>query len=192
LYFGLAGYSILLIYAFGILIDGGNRKLTSIFAFFLFFYIFYGLFNNWSEIETSFKEGQVRENILKTIKNSHPVLPKKVIIYSDSDSPLYGLADQYKILPFQSGFGQTVLVWYYNGDNINREFYKDRFLWNITSEGYKEISGQGFGYFRNFDTLKSVVKQYNIPLDSVIAYSWKKDTGEFKEESMLIRDKLKE
>jgi len=102
----------------------------------------------------------------------NPKLPKNAVFYTESDSVYYGLPDQEKILPFQSGFGQTLLVYYQQNEQYSYKFYKDFFLWEISEQGYRETDGRGFGYYHNFDLLKKDLKQYNIPTDSIIAYSW--------------------
>lgn len=118
------------------------------------------------------KAGVIRKAILNQITSRYPAIPQKVIFYTQSDSSYYGLPDGVHILPFQSGFGQTLLVWYYQKSPLPSGFFENRFLWDIESQGYKEIDGRGFGYFRNLDLLVATIKKYNLPMNVVIAFRW--------------------
>lgn len=115
---------------------------------------------------------QTRKNILNQIKRDYPILPSKVIFYAESDSSFYGLPDNEHIMPFQSGFGQTLLSWYEESQNFPVAFFKNNYLWDIKSQGYKEIGGYGFGYFRDFNLLKNAIIQNKFNVDNVIGYSY--------------------
>jgi hypothetical protein len=114
----------------------------------------------------------LRRNILNQIKMDYPKLPSKVIFYVESDSSFYGLPENVHIMPFQSGFGQTLLSWYEKDQNFPIDFFKNNYLWDIKSQEYKEINGIGFGYFRNFDQLLEVVSRVKFNVDNVIGYSY--------------------
>lgn len=126
-----------------------------------------------NDLWTQIASGNIRKAILSEIQNNYPTLPKKVIIYAQSDSFFYGLPIDEKILPFQSGFGQTLLVWYNNqGENFPACFFQSKYLYTITSEGYKECDGRGFGYFRKFESLKEAVHKFNIKAENIIAFKY--------------------
>lgn len=127
------------------------------------------------QIDSFVRVGQERKAILNTIKNEYQDLPDKVIFYTQSDKAYYGLSPEENIMPFQSGFGQTLLVWYYPGEQWSKEFLQNRFLWQITDQGYKETDGRGFGYFRDINLLKETIIKYNIPTDSIIAFQWQSE-----------------
>lgn len=118
------------------------------------------------------KNGTLRQGMLEQIQTDFPNLPDRVIFYTESDSSFYGIPAQQRILPFQSGFGQTLLVWYSQTRKFPKEFFQNRFLWNITDQGYKEINGQGFGYFRDFKRLADTIKEKDIPLSGVISFRY--------------------
>lgn len=82
--------------------------------------------------------GGERRAILEEMKKDFPTLPKRVVFYTESDSSYYGLPEGERILPFQSGVGEMLLVWYEKGENWPREFFQNEFLWGITDQGYKE------------------------------------------------------
>lgn len=115
----------------------------------------------------------IRKSILNTIFSRYPILPQKTIFYVASDTAYYGLPPEEKIVPFQSGFGQTLLVWYaYHKENYPACFFKGEYLYEIMSEGYKECEGRGFGYFRKMESLKKALKENNIPISNVISLQY--------------------
>jgi hypothetical protein len=102
----------------------------------------------------------------------------------------YGLPSEEKMLPFQSGLGQTLLVWYHDQENYPNEFYQNRFLWEITDQGYQEVGDRGFGYFRDKDLLRQAIAQYNLVPESLVAFSWNSQTEELKDVTVLVREEL--
>lgn len=136
------------------------------------------------------EEGSLRNRILREIKLDEPVLPRKVVFYTVSDKSYYGLPATEKIMPFQSGFGEMLLVWYQPSQNFPVEFYADNYLWDIKSQNYKEIDGVGFGYYRDFDLLKAALKKYNLPVESVVAFSYDSHTRNLKDITSEIRQEL--
>lgn len=128
----------------------------------------------WLETNINYyvSSSQVRKDILNQIKRDYPSLPPKVIFYVESDSSYYGLPEDVHILPFQSGFGQSLLAWYEDNQNFPTDFFKDNFLWDIKSQGYKEIDGRGFGYFRDFSTLTDFLSKNKVSIDNIIGYSY--------------------
>ena len=128
-------------------------------------------FLNQNLIEFTWR-GQTRKSILTNIQLKYPDLLERVVIYTQSDQSYYGLPPETKILPFQSGLGQTLLAWYYPTEKFSEEFFADRFLWDIEEQGYKEVGNRGFGYFRDQELLKDAISQYNLPGESIIAFSW--------------------
>ncbi|KKR11068.1 MAG: hypothetical protein A2694_01140 [Candidatus Blackburnbacteria bacterium RIFCSPHIGHO2_01_FULL_40_17] len=172
LYFGLAAISVWIGIIGGLIWCQKNKIFKIFYICAVVTMVFFGVYRNLEKSSQLYEVGQLREYILKDIKTNHSVLSDKVIFYTESDSTFYGLSESQRILPFQSGFGQTLLVWYYQTEKFPKEFYKDNFLWDITAQGYKESEGRGFGYFRDFDELAGVIMNYNIPITSVVAYSY--------------------
>lgn len=145
--------------------------------------------NIWRDLEALQERSQIRLGILKTISASYPVLPEKIVLYTQSDTAYYGLPDEEKILPFQSGFGRTLLVWYYgNGEKIPTCFLKNDWLYHQSQdEGYKECQNRGFGYFRKFESLKKSLEENNLSAENVVAFSWDSKKKEFKEITAIFR-----
>lgn len=164
-----------------------NRKAVLLFGVYFIFLIF-SLENNLSKVVT---DSRIRESILYQIKTEHPLLPNKTVFYTESDKSFYGLPASEKILPFQSGLGQTLMVWYQDSRNLPKDFFMNDFLWDIASQGYKEIDGIGFGYFRDYEKLKIVILQYKLPIDSVIGYRYDSKLNQLENITDKLRNKLK-
>lgn len=147
-----------------------KNKITSI--IFLTIILLPNLFYLNRNLSKLVMAGSVRKVILNHITKTVPKLPQKVVIFTQSNQSYYGLPEEKKIMPFQSGFGQTLLIWYYQKNEFPKDFFRDRFLWEIDSQGYKEIDEVGFGYFRDLDLLKETIKQYNLPKESVVGFYW--------------------
>ncbi len=156
----------------------------------LLFFIALNFFSLWKNLETFNIKGSERKQILLTIKQAYPDLPDKALFYFESDTAYYGLAEEIKIPPFQSGFGQTLLAYYWEQEQYPKEFYENRFLWDITSQGYKKAGERGFGYFRDFETLKNFVLENNIPFDSIFAFSWSDKDKKVLNISQEVRGRL--
>lgn len=135
--------------------------------------------------------GNIRQTILRTITDSYPKLPRKVLFYFESDKAYYGLPIEEKILPFQSGLGQTLLVWYNAVDeSFPPCFYKGEYLYDLLSEGYKECEGRGFGYFRKKESLEKAIKENYISLENVIGFSYTSSENSLKNITTQLRRDL--
>lgn len=136
-------------------------------------YFLYGIGYIRMTLTNQVTVAETRKGILNTITKKYPKLPKKAIIITESDKAYYGLPPGETVLPFQSGFGNTLLVWYdMNGDKFPACFFKQNFLYIITEQGYKECEGRGFGYFREMENLIKVQKEYQIPVDNIIRFKY--------------------
>lgn len=187
LYFSAVGMSIIVVLVVNLLALGNPKKLM-LFLLLVLLFNTYWLNNNLNKVVLP---GQIRKTILIQIGEQYPKFPEKVAFLVLSNTPYYGLSESEKIPPFQSGFGQTLLVWYYHRENFPDTFYKDRFLWELTSQGYKDDQGRGFGYFREYDQLKDAVKINKLKPESVIAFRWDSNTNSLTDITIEIRKKLK-
>ena len=186
LYFVSVGVAVLIVS----LTEFYSKKKMVTFCLILLFVVIFNIFwlnNNLSKFRDV---GRVRKEILTQVFKAYPIIPKKAVFYMASDSSYYGLSEQNKTLPFQSGLGQTLLIWYYPTEDFPKSFFENKFLWGITDEGYQEFDGRGFGYFRNYDLLKQKVKEYNLPVDSVISFNWNGKENKLLDMTKDIRDKL--
>jgi hypothetical protein len=190
------------------LVDGRHLYVTGIFSSILLAIIFYGFFqlvkkyrqvvlvggglliffislhalkiNHYLGFQV--KTARTRKSILRQLTYQYPELPAKTIFYIKSDKPYYGLPFSEKILPFQSGFGQTLLVWYYGqGEGLPACFYDKKYLYELMSEDYQECEGRGFGYFRKPESLREALGKGNFSLEEVIAFTYNSSTNSLVE-----------
>lgn len=121
------------------------------------------------------ERGRIRREILQEVKSMYPAVSDKVVFYTESDASFYGLPESELVLPFQSGFGQTLLSWYYVTQSFPKELLSDRFLWEIDSQGYRETKQIGFGYFRDFELLAKTLKENNLSSETVLSLRYSMD-----------------
>ena len=145
-----------------------------------------------TKINSLLQMGDQRKMIVYGIKSEYPKLSERIIFYTESDKSFYGLPESEKILPFQSGFGQTLLVLYYESQEYSERMFDNRFLWEITDQGYREVDGKGFGYFRDFEMLKKTLLENNLPVESVIAYKYTSMADRLINITAEVRNKLVE
>ncbi len=130
--------------------------------------------------------GVVRKSILDKVSTTYPLLSRQAVFYIESDTAYYGLSD--KILPFQTGLGQVLLVWYdFKGQRLPACMFQGQFLYQIVSEGYRECDGRGFGYFRNLSNLEKAVVEHNISSESIFAFRYNSATNELIDISDSVR-----
>jgi len=157
----------------------------------LFIFIAINLFWLNKELFVLAKEGSERREILEQIKGDYPILPQKVVFYTESDKSYYGMAEEEKILPFQVNFGYNLLVWYSPTEYFPVEFMqRGDFIVGLTGQGYKEVVGRGFGYFRDFESLRKAVKENNLSPEFVIAYRYDSSQKLLTDISREIRSEL--
>jgi len=118
------------------------------------------------DIDHQVKLGNERKAVLNGIKNLKPKLDDKTVFYVTSDKEYYGLVTN----PFQNGLGYVLEVWYYNGENIPKEFLSENFLWDLGSEGYRSSSDKGFGYFQDIDKMVAQMKKNKLKPDVIHAF----------------------
>lgn len=133
----------------------------------------------------------LRKSFLLKIKTAYSDLPEKVIFYTQSDKPYYGMPEEEKILPVQSGFGRMLMVWYQKNEQFPGCLYENQFLHDLRSQGYQECEGRGFGYFREYDKLVESVRDNQVPVENVITYSWDGEKEKFTDITQLVREQLK-
>ena len=121
---------------------------------------------------------RVRSSIISQIKKINPSLNDKTVVYLKcSDDCLcnnqFGMPADW-IVPFQNGFGWTLLVVYSENDpkKYAQFFSRDTFLWERYSTGYKEINGNGFGYFTNASELRDTMRKYHLNKSNLLALKY--------------------
>lgn len=154
--------------------------------------LFIHLTSTRTEIDKVVKMSTARKHILESMIRSYPKLPQKVLFYTQSDTAYYGMPQEEKALPVQINFGLMLLVSYEKDENFPAclfDFNPQAF--HMLAQRYIECDGRGFGYFRDYDKLILAIKENNIPLDNVIAYSWNGKTENLVNVTNQIRMKIK-
>jgi len=100
----------------------------------------------------------------KVINDLNAVVSNKEskVIYYISGDPL----------PFQSGIGQMLVVLSTQKNKNLNPFLENYYLWNMGSQGYKEIKSLGIGYFYDYTEMKKTYLKYNLKPQNVIALKW--------------------
>lgn len=145
------------------------------------------------DIEYQVAVAQLRQSILRTITEAYPVLPQETVFYIESDKAYYGLPPEETIVPFQSGFGQTLLVWYNgHGDKFPACFFERKFLYVLTSQDYKECEGRGFGFVRSLNKLREFVQTSRISPEFVMSFRFNSSTNVLTDITGDIQRQLKQ
>ncbi len=167
-YLTAVGFSILAGYFFSTNI----RKKAAVIA--LCFLVGANTFFIRQEIGAIRKISETRLSLLSGWFSLYPTIPEKTIFLSVGDT-----------LPFQSGFGQMLLVLYGVTPLLG-----DYFLFDISQEGYKEQSDRGFGYFTDIQMLKEAYCAHTLTPTNVFAFSWDGTADQLTDESSRYRTVL--
>lgn len=135
--------------------------------------------------------GSERKHILENISQSLPPESINTIFYVQSDTSFYGLPDNVKTLPFQVGPGKVLAAYLYEKIYIPFQVYDYFTFLEIGSEGYFSDESGGYGYFRNYDKLKFLVKTNKIQIDNIYSFKYIKSLGNVTDITEEIRDKLR-
>lgn len=137
-------------------------------------------------------EAKERVKILRTIHNFFPSLQPKPIFYVTGDSiGYYGVGEQK--VPFQQGFGYSLMVYYFKSKLIPNELLVDSFkLWDMRFQGYWEYGDKGFGYYWSIVDLQQLIDSNGlISPDQVNAVYWHSSEKRLEDITPRIRDQLK-
>jgi len=158
-------------------------------SFFLYIY------KNSIYIQRDVKElsiiSQERMFILHKIKEIIPVLPDKPIIFVTGNHYGYYSNPEVKI-PFQQGFGYTLMTWYSDTGAIPKEFLTEGFLWEIKEQGYKELSGKGFGYFFDKIFFQEYISKHAVRKEQIVAFFYDYEKKEIRDITEEIGVQYKE
>lgn len=116
----------------------------------------------------------LRKNLMAQLKILVPTPKAKRNVFYISNDQNYWV-DGNKI-PFQQGTGYTLMVLYNNSGEIPKELLREEFLFEIGSQGYKEVGELGFGYFWDKEELDKAVRLYNLPPKSIIGLKYDSQT----------------
>lgn len=119
-----------------------------------------------------------RRNILNKISETKSSLNGKSVFYIEGERQYYLSAGN--PIPFQQGFGYTILVWLDNDRNQFKDLLQGGILWDLGSQGYFENENGGFGYFTDKRLLSTLVKEKNIPIDDILAFYYDSKNKQLK------------
>lgn len=126
-----------------------------------------------------------RKVILSQLKEKQPrLVGNKNVFYITGSGSDY-LIEDLKV-PFQSGFGNVLMVWYYDEKHFPSEMVDQGYLYQLDDQGYKEIGSSGFGYYFKIEDMKKDLRQGKFSLDHLSAYSWddkKQQLGDITQET---------
>ena len=132
-------------------------------------------------IEEKIKVGDKQKAIISEIKKAYPKIGRKSIFYIE---PLMWPT-------FAAGFGHTLMVVYAQEGQMNPGFFKEDFLWGIREQGYREIEGNGFGYFRQCSKLVEAIKEFHLSPDNVYAFRYNTQTKKLNNITDEIKNRIK-
>ncbi|TSC88490.1 MAG: Uncharacterized protein G01um10145_893 [Microgenomates group bacterium Gr01-1014_5] len=116
------------------------------------------IFSNW------------RKNFILDLKTLAPSLScSKNVFYISGEKNYWSDGN---IVPFQQGTGYTLMVLYNDSGRIPKELLAESYLFEIGSQGYKEVGEKGFGFFTNKEELDKVVETHKLQQDCIIALSY--------------------
>ncbi|MBI4058796.1 hypothetical protein HY404_00995 [Candidatus Microgenomates bacterium] len=121
---------------------------------------------------------QERRSLLSQLSRLKPTFDNnKNIFYITGNHDFYLVGNH---VPFQQGMGYTLMIWYYQTGKIPSQLIKDKFLWNLNTEGYKEIASLGFGFFSDEHKLRQTIKDYHLTKNQVNALFYDFSSKELK------------
>lgn len=142
---------------------------------FYLFFIFIHVRTINSDIKQLVDESQNRIKIISQLKSFKPNLDSnKNIFYIYGDTDYYIIENK---IPFQSGMGYNLMSLYYSSGKVPNELLNQSFLFEIGSQGYKEVGGIGFGYFSNIKLMEEEAKKYNIPNKNIYKFYYNSKTA---------------
>lgn len=166
-----------------------NRPIMALLCMGIFLVGFYHIRIIRRDILNQVTVAKLRQSIVGSVLTYVPVLPRRAVFYVESDAAYYGVAEP--IVPFQSGFGQVLLVWYSaTGMDFPACLFESEYLYIQMEENFKECEGRGFGYFRKPVTFNEALAVYKFLPDELFAFRFTSATNTFEDTTADMRRKL--
>lgn len=119
-------------------------------------------------------ESQIRISILNQFSTLLPKLENnKNIFYITGDTDYYIIGNK---IPFQQGFGYTLLTYYFPKANYSPDFLNNTDLFEIGKQGYYEKDGYGFGYFTDIKLMEEQSKMFKIQDKNIYKFYYNSKT----------------
>jgi hypothetical protein len=171
LYFSIFGFSLV----FGVCIEYMYILLKKRFSMAITMILMASVLSFFYYKQIVFVQRDVYQNVLysRDIKDvvdqmNHmvPVLPDKPVFYITGDRNFFY---QNNFVPFQFGTGFMTMMAFRGRNLIPKIFFRELYLSKYLEEGYKEDSGQGYGYFWQKEALFDLFKKDNsLNVDQVV------------------------
>ena len=132
-----------------------KRMVRFIVILIVIFYVFMHESVLLSDLQLLMQRSTERQNFIKQIVSLVLKLHNKTVFFITGDYPGYYGIPELKT-PFQSGLGQILMVVYTTKKQLSPRFFDEDtknklydigFLYDILGQGYREVKGQGFGYY---------------------------------------------
>lgn len=133
--------------------------------------------------------GQPRKMIINKFKEDIPVLPQKIVFYSETNKDLARTGQSQPVLPFQTSFAQILTVVFYDKNPLPDSFFKT-FIFEKTGTGYKEAEGRGFGYYRSKRDILNDIMEKKYSVNDVFAFYYNPDKNTYKNITKKTKDDL--
>ncbi len=136
------------------------------------------------------------KQLIGTSQDRRRVFDGMEVVRSDlTDKNIFYVTGNYSYspnnwVPLLQGAGYAIMVWFYSSDKIPRTLLQEDYLWELGSQGYREVDGRGFGYFVDLEQLKLAYRQHHLAPENVVGFSWNKDTKELTNITQSIRAQL--
>jgi hypothetical protein len=158
------------------------------------FIILYGIYS-YTNIQNKLKTyyiplAKTRKEILHQIQLLYPTIGNNTVFYlrckEQDDCIPNGL-----VVPFQSGFGQMLLVLYgRQKERLYAPFMESFYLWDMEAQDYRKIGNIGFGYFRDMTKIQELVRNGLVLPDDIIAFTYDRNQNIIEDISKEVRSQL--
>ena len=143
------------------------------------------------DIQTMVLVSRERKNILSQLQTMYSQIPENPVFYVTGNHYGYYGLPEVKV-PFQQGFGFTLMVRYFKSGKIPPTLLREAFLWRIQDQGYREVDQKGFGYYYDLNVLKKQVDDGIIVSSQVIGLYYDTDTKKLFDITVETRKKLEQ
>jgi hypothetical protein len=130
-----------------------------------------------------------RKSVLGQVQTLYPHISADTVFYVTGNHYGYYGLQEVKV-PFQQGFGYTLMVVYFKSGTIPPALLQEYFLWRIRDQGYRTVGTNGFGYYYDINTLKKAVREGTISPMQVIGLYYDTDAKILRDITSETRTKI--
>lgn len=129
-----------------------------------------------------------RRAFLKQLNSALPTLrSNENIFFFTGNSEMYSKSN---FVPFQHGFGYSVLTLYYDSNRIPKKFLEKQNLFNLGEQGFLRHNEYSFGYYSEIDDLKKAFDDNNFSVENIHAYYYDNVQKQLRDISEETREKV--